>query len=315
MKNNNIKNLSVLKKLFSYCEELDTIENKRFQEIQYHINRNEDVNVEIDIKYDIEAEPWQESVLTEISEVYEIAKEHNIYFFDCPFEVYENYFESRKNKFFEEYIDATELDFLLSEADYFTRPHNNRYFININKKYHYNSYFVPSSKYIYSLKRKLEFLDKKLQKYDRVIDFSLIESAPLEHKSIQVEEIKNTRKDHKIDDNLNSKVNKSLENYTFNELVPCEKIQKYTLKVLEDLCITINGNFNLSEKKKGALRGVVESLRENNILPDMSLEKLNFAIASEIHMELKSKLDYSTTSDNYKKKVDMYVKENPFNNQ
>ena len=59
MKNINNKQLSVLDKLFSYLEKLDSIENNRFQETQYHINRYEDVDVEIDIKYDIEAEPWK----------------------------------------------------------------------------------------------------------------------------------------------------------------------------------------------------------------------------------------------------------------
>ena len=88
MKNINNKQLSVLDKLFSYLEKLDSIENNRFQETQYHINRYEDVDVEIDIKYDIEAEPWEESVLAEISNIYEVAKEHNIYFFDCPFQFF-----------------------------------------------------------------------------------------------------------------------------------------------------------------------------------------------------------------------------------
>lgn len=312
MKNINNKQLSVLDKLFSYLEKLDSIENNRFQETQYHINRYEDVDVEIDIKYDIEAEPWEESVLAEISNIYEVAKEHNIYFFDCPFKIYENYFESRKNKFFEEYIDATELDFLLSELDYFSKPAYNRIFTFKNKVYYYGSYFNPDKKYILSLKRKLEFLNNKLLKYNRAIDFSFLESKSPDNTGISVVEEKNIREDQNNQDKLNSKINKSSNKSTFYELIPDKKRQEYTLKILEDLSITTNGKFNLSIKRKGALRGVVEALRDNNIISNLSLEELNYAIALEIQMLLKSKLDWSKTSDNYKRKADIYIKENPF---
>lgn len=313
MKNNNNTQLSVLHKLFSYFEELDTIENNRFQKTQYYHNRYEDVDIEIDIKYDIEAEPWEESILAEISNIYEIAKEQNIYFFDCPFKTYENYFESRKNKFFQEYIDATELDFLLSELDYFSKPASNRIFTFKNKVYYYGSYFIPDKKYNLSLKRKLEFLNKKLLKYNRAIDFSFLEPKSLYKTGVSVVEEKTIREDQNNQDKFNSKINKSFNKSTFYELIPDKKRQEYTLKILEDLSITSNGKFNLSTKRKGALRGVVEALRNHNIIPNLSLEKLNYAIASEIQMPLKSKLDWSKTSDDYYCKADIYIKENSFN--
>lgn len=88
--------------------------------------------------------------------------------------------------------------------------------------------------------------------------------------------------------------------------------QTYVLQLLEDLSITVNGKYALSPKRKGAIRGVVEALREKNIVPNLSLEELNNAIASKIDLELKSKLDWSKTSDDYKMKTFKYIENKPF---
>lgn len=279
MKNINNKQLSVLNKLFSYFQELDTIENKRFQETQYHISRYGDVDVKIDIKYDIEAEPWKESILVEISNIYEIAKEHNIYFFDCPFKIYESNFESRKNKFFEEYIDATELDFLLYEVDYFFKPFNNRVFTVKNKVYNYSSFFVLKKKYILSLKRKLEFLDSKINSINSILTTSL--------------------------------TNNSVR--SFNSLVTDKNKQEYVYDLLEHFgAINSKRIATLTQRKKGVLRGVVEALLDKKILPQVGLHDLCFSIAKDIGLELKSKLDYHSITKKTHIEAKEYIEQNPF---
>jgi hypothetical protein len=85
----------------------------------------------------------------------------------------------------------------------------------------------------------------------------------------------------------------------------------YILKMLEDLSIINNGKSILSERRKGAIRGIVESLKENNILPNINLDKLCKLIAAKIQLELNSKLDFSTTSNEYYKKANEYIKLNP----
>lgn len=85
------------------------------------------------------------------------------------------------------------------------------------------------------------------------------------------------------------------------ETILSEEKMNYILKLLEDLEITSNGIYILGEKKKSSIRGVVEALRKNNLIPNIGLEKLNKMIADRINLDLKSKLDVSDTSKLYKK--------------
>lgn len=86
--------------------------------------------------------------------------------------------------------------------------------------------------------------------------------------------------------------------------------QKYILQMLEDLSLTNNGKSIISERKKSALRGVAEALIEKNIL-SLSLERSYRLIAEKIGLPLSSKLDYTNTSIDFKKKADRYIKDNP----
>ncbi|MFN4152265.1 MAG: hypothetical protein ACK4IX_15090, partial [Candidatus Sericytochromatia bacterium] len=97
---------------------------------------------------------------------------------------------------------------------------------------------------------------------------------------------------------------------TLNDIIDSSKLD-YILKMLEDLSITNNGKSILSERRKGAIRGIVESLKENSILPNINLDKLCKLIAAKIQLELNSKLDFSTTSNDYYKKASEYIKSNP----
>jgi hypothetical protein len=80
--------------------------------------------------------------------------------------------------------------------------------------------------------------------------------------------------------------------------------------MLEDLSITLNGKSIISEKKKGAIRGIVEALRENNILPNRSIDFLCKIVGQKIDLVIKSKLDFSDTSENYKKEANQYITKN-----
>lgn len=95
---------------------------------------------------------------------------------------------------------------------------------------------------------------------------------------------------------------------SFDEL-PNEK-KDFILQMLEDLSITQNNKSLLSERKKGSIRGIVEALRNENILPQLSIEKLCLIIAEKIGLQLKSKLDFSETSENYRKKTENYIRNN-----
>ena len=95
----------------------------------------------------------------------------------------------------------------------------------------------------------------------------------------------------------------------FNSL--SESTQTFILDMLESLGITVNGKASVSERKKGAIRGIVIALRDNNILPQISLESLIKYIAAKIGLEINSKLDSTKISDDFEKKARKYIKDNP----
>jgi hypothetical protein len=86
--------------------------------------------------------------------------------------------------------------------------------------------------------------------------------------------------------------------------------QTFILKMMEDLCITLNGKSIISERKKGAIRGIVEALKQNNILPNRSIDILSKIIGKKIDLVINSKLDFSDTSENYKKEANKYITNN-----
>jgi len=87
--------------------------------------------------------------------------------------------------------------------------------------------------------------------------------------------------------------------------------QEYILTLLNDLSITVNGVSVLSERKKSSLRGIVEALKDKCLVPGMGIDRLCKIIGDKIQMEINSKLDFSTTSQDYKKKALQYIKDNP----
>ena len=96
---------------------------------------------------------------------------------------------------------------------------------------------------------------------------------------------------------------------TFATILSEEK-QVFILELLEDIGVTVNGKAVISGRKKSAIRGIVEALKENGILPNKSLEVLNKIIATAIGLELKSKLDFTDTSKTYQQKANKYISDN-----
>lgn len=131
---------------------------------------------------------------------YKKSKKENFYFFDCPFEVYINHFETRKMKFLESNIDSEEIHFVQQEINHLEQPtkyktikikyrcinkyleYNGNEAIDFSRfkqtDYSYNSaiYFNEKSVTInyskllssnitwqYSYQKKLEFLDSRKQ--------------------------------------------------------------------------------------------------------------------------------------------------------
>lgn len=95
-------------------------------------------------------------------------------------------------------------------------------------------------------------------------------------------------------------------NDSFNTILTPEKAT-FILNMLEDLSITSNGNSILGDRKKSALRGVVDACLEKNILPQISIDRLCSLIAAKINLEIKAKLDFSNTAKSFKKQSISYI--------
>lgn len=140
--------------------------------------------------------------------------------------------------------------------------------------------------------KKEEGFDKKDYSYSKLLkDFLKIESEFINETKLIT--------DLKIFKNINQKLLPVSSNILV-DIIPEDKI-KFILQLLEDLGITVDGKYILGEKKKSAIRGVVEALRKKNLIPNIGLEKINNIIAERINLDLKSKLDVSDTSKLYKK--------------
>lgn len=170
-----------------------------------------------------------------------------------------------------------------------------------------NEYISDKTKYFFDLKKKSHSVNQ-----------SALLSKPTKNEKEYIKTIKTWLKNEKdfineIKDDiatLPESVKKLKQD--FNSIIKEGKNRKYVLQILEDLSITINGKSTLTDRKKGALRGVIEALKESKIIPNIGLATLCNIVANEIQLELKSELDASNTSESYKKNALAYIKKNPF---
>ncbi|MBK7441111.1 MAG: hypothetical protein IPI65_06160 [Bacteroidetes bacterium] len=96
---------------------------------------------------------------------------------------------------------------------------------------------------------------------------------------------------------------------SFDTIFPGTK-GEFILDLLEDLSITVNGISQLSDRRKGAVRGVVDALLENNVAPNISIEILCRIIADKISLPLNSKLNFTNISQHYQATNTAYIKKN-----
>jgi hypothetical protein len=115
----------------------------------------------------------------------------------------------------------------------------------------------------------------------------------------------NETKDIETPKNLTDKSS----NESFDTIFPGTK-GEFILDLLEDLSITVNGISQLSDRRKGAVRGVVEALLENNVAPNLSIEILCRIIANKISLPLNSKLNFTNISQHYQATATAYIKKN-----
>ncbi len=170
-----------------------------------------------------------------------------------------------------------------------------------------NEYISDKTKYFFDLKKKSHSVNQ-----------SALLSKPTKNEKEYIKTIKSWLKNEKDFINeikediatLPESVKKLKQD--FNSIIKEGKNRKYVLQLLEDLSITLNGKSTLTDRKKGALRGVIEALRESKIIPNIGLATLCNIVANEIQLKLKSELDASNTSEDYKKDALAYIKNNPF---
>ncbi|MCX7550890.1 hypothetical protein [Xanthomarina sp. F2636L] len=154
------ENLDVYSKLLYLFKELEKIKVDIFREARncgsaeaYH---------EIELKYEDNIDIIKSQILKIIDDLYSQSKEDNIYYFDCPSDVYIAHFSIRMSNYFKEIPEANELDFLKSEIKYFSDPKKNRV---LKRNYNYSEFIGNTEKYKVTLRRKIEFLEPKLNKY------------------------------------------------------------------------------------------------------------------------------------------------------
>lgn len=170
-----------------------------------------------------------------------------------------------------------------------------------------NEYITDKTKYFFDLKKKTHSVNQtallsKSTKNER--EYIKTIKTWLKNEKNFINEIK--------DDIASLPIKKEDAKQDFNAIINEEPKRIYVLKILEDLSLTVKGKSVLTPRKKGALRGVVEALREKRIIPNIGLAVLCNIIADEIQLELNSELDASDTSEKYKKDALEYIKNYPF---
>lgn len=93
---------------------------------------------------------------------------------------------------------------------------------------------------------------------------------------------------------------------TFDSIVSSTNLN-FILSMLETIGLTVNGNYALTQKKKGAVRGVVLALIVSGHIPNKGIDKCTKLLGVKIGVEIKSKLEDTNVSDDYKAKAEKYI--------
>lgn len=95
-------------------------------------------------------------------------------------------------------------------------------------------------------------------------------------------------------------------NTTFENSISPEN-QQLILQLMDDLSITLNGKYCMSERKKSVIRGLVIALKEEGKLPNLAIHDLCLIIADKIGLEIKSKLEHTSTAKDMQSAVKKYL--------
>jgi hypothetical protein len=157
-------------------------------------------------------------------------------------------------------------------------------------------------KYIALAKR---FMYKKLS-----LQYNSNQPNEIVTSNIKIEDIKqNIKTEYSLRSPLKNNTEYEKKPLALHDIIDETKLA-YIKEMLEQLSITQDGNYNMSPKKKSAIRGVAQALLDNNILPAYSINKLCIYFASLINLKLASKLQKTTTYKDYLKKANKYILEN-----
>lgn len=165
------KEISDFEKLDTYSKLL--ILFKELKKIKFEITKeamhcgSSEAYHEIELKYEGDIDIVNRQILEIFDDLYIQSKNENIYYFDCHSDVYEAHFDSRMDSYLEKIPEAVELDFLKAEVKYFSNPLKNRL---LNGEYNYCEFIGNTEKYKISLRRKIDFIETKLERYSLKIN-------------------------------------------------------------------------------------------------------------------------------------------------
>lgn len=91
----------------------------------------------------------------------------NYYFFDCPFEVYKNFYEKRKMEFIENNIDVDEVDFIKRELANCDNKKNERVLEYGSRSVKYHDFIDETYNLKKTEQKKIQFLQNKLEQLER----------------------------------------------------------------------------------------------------------------------------------------------------
>jgi hypothetical protein len=87
--------------------------------------------------------------------------------------------------------------------------------------------------------------------------------------------------------------------------------REYILTMMEHLKVTVNGKSVLPERKKSVIAGIATALLKNSLVSPVSRTKLTQILANEIQLVMGQKVDWSDSAEEFRKKVETYLKSHP----
>jgi hypothetical protein len=130
-------------------------------------------------------------ITKDLDYLYKNSIENNYYFFDCPLEVYKNYFDVRFLEYQKDFIDGELEDFIKQEIRLLNFPPLNRDLRGENGMVVIYDDFIMGYKYNITLSKKLKFLSEKQKIINSDIDNQISAEVTID-KEINDEKVKKT---------------------------------------------------------------------------------------------------------------------------